>query len=85
MGAVSSILILNFIAMWNDFLFTVVMMRTNSAKTLPVGLLTFKGRYLINWGPMMVGLDVEIIPNIIFFFVFHRNLMKGVVVGAMKG
>ena len=44
-----------------------------------------KDRYLINRGPMMAGLVVAIIPTIIFYFIFHRNLMKGAAVGAIKG
>ena len=43
-----------------------------------------KGRYLLEWGPMMAGLVVAIIPTIIFYFIFHRNLMKRMTVGLIK-
>jgi len=85
LGAISSVCILNFIGIWNEFLFALVMMRDNAAKTLPVGLMGFKGRYVVQWGPMMAALVIAIIPTIIFYFIFHRNLMKGISVGAIKG
>jgi raffinose/stachyose/melibiose transport system permease protein len=85
LGAISSVTILNFIGIWNEFLFALVMMRDNAAKTLPVGLMGFKGRYVVQWGPMMAALVIAIIPTIVFYFIFHRNLMKGVSVGAIKG
>lgn len=85
LGAVSAVTILNFTYIWNEFLFALVMMRHNASKTLPVGLMNFKGQYLIEWGPMMAGLVVAIIPTTIFYFIFHRNLIKGISVGAVKG
>ena len=84
-GAISSVTILSFIAIWNEFLFALVMMRDNAAKTLPVGLMGFKGRYVVQWGPMMAALVIALIPTIIVYFIFHKNLMKGISVGAIKG
>lgn len=85
MGAVSTVAILNFVYIWNEFLFALVMLRRNDVKTIPVGLMNFKGEYLIQWGPMFAGLTIAIIPTIIFYFIFHKNLLKGISIGAIKG
>jgi raffinose/stachyose/melibiose transport system permease protein len=84
-GAISSVTILSFIAIWNEFLFALVMMRDNAVKTLPVGLMGFKGRYVVEWGPMMATLVIALIPSIIVYFIFHKNLMRGISIGAIKG
>jgi raffinose/stachyose/melibiose transport system permease protein len=84
MGAVSSVLIINFINIWNEFLISLVIMRDNSAKTLPVGLLGFKGIHTVDWGPMLAGIIISLIPIFIWYLIFHRNIIKGMVTGAVK-
>ena len=85
LGSVSSVLVVNFLGIWNEFMFSLVMMRANDSKTLPVGLMGFKGRYQVDWGPMMAALVIAIIPSLIFYAVFNRNLLKGISAGAIKG
>lgn len=85
LGAISSVLVVCFLAIWNEFLFSLVMMRNNAVKTLPVGLMGFKGRYIVAWGPMMAALVIAIIPSIIFYIIFSKNLLKGISAGAIKG
>ncbi|UCB46399.1 MAG: carbohydrate ABC transporter permease [Spirochaetota bacterium] len=85
LGPVASVLVISFLAIWNEFLFALVMMRDNAAKTLPVGLMGFKGRYVVEWGPMMSALVLAIIPSIIFYFIFSKSLLKGISAGAIKG
>lgn len=84
-GAVSSVLIINFINIWNEFLFALVVMTNNNAKTLPVGLMGFQGTYAIEWGPLFATLVITIIPTIIIYFIFHRNIIQGITTGAIKG
>lgn len=85
LGAISSVLIINFISIWNEFLFSLVIMKNNSAKTINVGLMAFRGQYQTEWGPLLAALVVVVIPTIIFYFIFHRNILKGIASGAIKG
>lgn len=85
MGAISSVLVISFLSIWNEFLFSLVMMRDNAAKTLPVGLMGFKGRYVVEWGPIMAALVIAIVPTILIYVIFNRNLLKGISAGAIKG
>lgn len=85
LGAIFSVLVVCFLAIWNEFLFSLVMMRNNEVKTLPVGLMGFKGRYIVEWGPMMAALVIAIIPTIVFYIIFNRSLLKGISAGAIKG
>lgn len=83
-GAISTVIILNFINIWNEFLISLVIMRNNEAKTLPVGLLGFKGVYDIDWGPMLAGLILALLPVLLWYLIFHKNIIKGIVAGSIK-
>ena len=85
LGAISSVLIINFITVWNEFLFSLVINKNNDAKTMNVGLMLFKGQYQTDWGPLFGALVVAVVPTIIFYFIFHKNILKGVAAGAIKG
>ena len=60
-------------------------MKPNESKTLPIGLTNFIGRYSTDWGPLLAGLVVATIPTVLFYFVFHRNLIRGATIGSIKG
>lgn len=85
LGPIFSVCVVSFLGIWNEFLFSLVMMRNNAVKTLPVGLMGFKGRYVVEWGPMMAALVIAIIPTIIFYIIFNKSLLKGISAGAIKG
>jgi len=84
-GIISTILIVNFIQFWNEFLFALVIMRDNAAKTLTVGLMSFKGERATDWGPMLAVITLAILPTLLFYLIFSRNLIKGLTAGAIKG
>ena len=85
MGAVSTVLILNFISIWNEFLLAYLVLKDSASKTLTVGLLEFVGEYSTDWGGLFAGMTIAILPTIIFYLIFHRNIIKGVTAGAVKG
>ncbi len=85
LGAISTVLILNFIATWNEFLLAYIVLKDSAAKTLTVGLLEFVGEYSTNWGGLFAGMTFAITPSILFYLIFHRNIMKGATAGAVKG
>lgn len=84
-GAISTVLIIGFLSIWNEFLFSLVINKNNIAKTIPVGLMNFKGQYYTDWGPLLAAMVVAILPPVIFYFIFHRNIIKGMTAGAIKG
>ena len=59
-------------------------MKNNAAKTINVGLLNCKGQYNTDWGPMFAAIAISILPSLIFYFIFHRNIVKGILTGALK-
>ena len=85
LGAVSTVFIINFISIWNDFVLALVIMTRNDSRTLPIGIANFQGNWLTDWGPIYASLVVAIIPTILVYLIFHRNIIKGVAAGAIKG
>ncbi len=85
MGAVSTILVINFVNIWNEFLFALVVIRDEAHKTIPLGLMYFRGQFKVDWGPMLAVISLSILPSVLLYFIFSRNLMKGMVAGAIKG
>ncbi len=84
-GAISTVLIIGFLSIWNEFMFSLVINKNNIAKTIPVGLMNFKGQYYTDWGPLLATMVVAILPPVIFYFIFHRNIIKGMTAGSIKG
>jgi len=78
--------IINFPFFWNELMFSIVAVTSNDMKTLPVGILAFRGRPEAEprWDMMFAGMAISTIPLIIFYMLFQRQIIKGISVGAVK-
>lgn len=77
--------ILTFLHTWNEFPLALVLIRSNSLKTMPIGLTNFVGTYTVNYPLMMAALVISTLPVIIMYFLFYNQIMQGMVAGAVKG
>jgi raffinose/stachyose/melibiose transport system permease protein len=82
---ISTVLILSFLNVWNEFPFALVLLTDDKLKTLPVSLTVFKGQYQISYPNIMAGLMLNSIPIIIFYLFFSKKVTEGMVAGAVKG
>ena len=80
----STTAILVFLEAWNNFFFPLVVARRNAA-TVPLALTTFLGDYNIDWGAIMAGASLLILPLLVFALVIRRYLVAGLTQGAVKG
>lgn len=85
MGPIVTVAIINFVALWNEFLFALVLIRDNSKMTLPVGLMLFIGERTARWAPLFAALTISTVPVLLFFFLFQRQILTGMTVGSVKG
>lgn len=83
--AISTILIVNFVALWNEFLYAVVFIQDESKRTLPLGVMKFVGDAYEDLGRIAVGLIISIIPVLILYIAFSDEFIKGMSAGAVKG
>jgi raffinose/stachyose/melibiose transport system permease protein len=82
---ISTIAILSFLHVWNEFPFGLVLINDDALKTLPVSLTVFKGQYEISYPNIMAGLMLSSIPVILFYLMFSKKVTDGMVAGAVKG
>lgn len=83
--ALASVIILNFINNWNEFAFALVLINDADLKTIPLGLASFAGQFTTNYGTMMAGLTMALIPTVIIYLFMEKHLVKGMTAGAVKG
>lgn len=81
----STMTILNFLGIWNDFALARVMMTDNNLRTIALAASYFKGQYSTDYGLMCAGVSVLLIPQLAVFAFFQRYIMEGVAAGAVKG
>ena len=82
---ISTIAILAFLHVWNEFPFGLVLVTDETLKTLPVSLTVFQGQYQISYPNIMAGLILSSIPVIAFYLAFSQKVTDGMVAGAVKG
>lgn len=80
-----TILILNGIWIWNDYLLPSLMLGLNGKiKTLPVAVSAFVGSYVKQWDLILSAAFLAMIPIIILFLFAQKQIIKGIVDGAIK-
>lgn len=82
--AVATTIILNFILLWNEFLFAVVLITDEANRTLPLGIQRFIGDTQEDIGMIATGLMIAIIPVIAVYAFFSERLIQGMTAGAVK-
>ncbi|MBI3962888.1 MAG: carbohydrate ABC transporter permease [Deinococcus sp.] len=84
--ALGSLAIFTFVASWNDFFWQVVVTRTDTMRTLPVGLTRVaEQEFGVNLGIVMAGAVLTSLPLFAMFFAFQNYFIKGITMGAVKG
>ena len=80
----STITILSFNGSWNEFPFALVLLNSKELKTIPVALTMFSGAYTTNYTQMMAALTVSVLPVVVIYLLFSKQIMKGMTAGAVK-
>ncbi|MNC52301.1 L-arabinose transport system permease protein AraQ [compost metagenome] len=81
----ATVVILNFIYNWNEYLFALVLITSNSLKTLPLGLANFVGVETASYTLQMSALTIALVPILIFYLLLQKQLVTGMTAGAVKG
>lgn len=84
-SSVVTVAVIVFIGVWNDLLLPQIFLTDASMMTLPVGLTAFQGQYGTNYVGQIAAVVITIIPSIIVYIILHKNIMQGMVAGAVKG
>ena len=74
-----------FLLAWDEFFYALIFTSTLDAKTAPVAIAEFIGRYAVNITGMMAGGVLVALPPMILAFIFQRYIVSGMTAGAVKG
>lgn len=82
---IATVVIFNVLYMWNEYPFASVMLRDAADYTLSMGASFFKGKYSVDYGGIIASGILIIIPELIFYGIFQKNIVDGMTAGAVKG
>ena len=81
---ISTMVILNALAFWNDFLLPSLVLTDKKLLTLPLSTYSFYGTYSADYGTIMAGLLLCVAPILVLYVVLQKQIINGVVTGAVK-
>lgn len=80
----ATLVILNALAFWNDYLLPSLILTTRDLLTLPLSTYTFYGTYSADYGVVMAALILTVLPILVLYFILQKSIISGVVAGAVK-
>lgn len=86
-SGIVTVLIFNFIFAWNDYAFSLVLVTSESKKTIQLGLIYLSEvqRYSTDWGALFAGLVLVTVPLILVYSFFQNKITSGLAAGGLKG
>lgn len=83
--SIATVTIFAFVIVWNDLLYPLLLLKSESVQTLPIALLGFQGQYLTNYPLIFSGVILASIPMVIAYIFLQRYFIAGMTAGSMKG
>ncbi len=80
-----AVFVFAFIGSWNDLVATLTFTNTPQYWTVPVGLKSLIGKYNVQWGALMAGGVLALIPSALMFMFVQKYIVSGLTTGAVKG
>ena len=81
----TTLAILTISGTWNEFMLINMLTSSTKNKSLPVGIQSFAGALSTDYGKLFASLVIGLLPMLIFYLVFRKEITKGVAAGAVKG
>lgn len=82
--AMATVAVFTMIPVWNDLWFPLLLAPTGGKQTITLGIQQFLGQYITDWNAVLSALSTAIIPVLILYVVFSRQLIRGLTSGAVK-
>ena len=81
----ASLVVLNGLSIWNDFLLPYLVLPSDKAKTITVAVYSFVGQYTARWDIVFAGTLISLVPALIIYVSLQKYFVKGIMSGAAKG
>ncbi len=82
--ALATVIVFQFVPLWNDFFFPLVLLRSTDKWTLPVGMTRFFGEFQTDWSTLFAGLIITTLPLIVIFLLATKQIIAGLTAGIGK-
>jgi raffinose/stachyose/melibiose transport system permease protein len=79
-----TVIILNLIWIWNDYLLPSLILSMKELRTIPLSMFFFFGQYTKQWHLAMAALTLAIVPVIVFFILAQKQIIRGITEGSIK-
>jgi raffinose/stachyose/melibiose transport system permease protein len=84
-NGVVTVLILAFVAIWNDYLTALILLPDQQNRTLSVALAFAKDEYRVDYGMMSAAIVIAVVPMLILYVLLKERIATGMAAGAVKG
>lgn len=82
--AIATVAVFTMIPAWNDLWFPLILAPSDRTKTVTLGVQQFIGQYVTDWNAVLASLSLAVIPILILYVIFSRQLIRGLTSGAIK-
>lgn len=82
--SLATVAVFTMIPIWNDLWFPLILAPAESTKTVTLGAQLFLGQYVTNWNAVLAALSLAILPVMVLYLIFSRQLIRGITSGAVK-
>ena len=83
--ALATVAVFTMVPIWNDLWFPLILAPSEGARTITLGVQQFVGQYVTDWNAVLASLTLAIIPVLVLYAFFSRQLISGLTSGAVKG
>jgi raffinose/stachyose/melibiose transport system permease protein len=82
--AMATVAVFSMIPIWNDLWFPLILAPAEEVKTVTLGAQVFIGQFVTNWNAVLSALSLAIVPVLVLYAIFSRQLIRGITAGAVK-
>ncbi len=82
--AMATVAVFTMIPIWNDLWFPLILAPAEGTKTVTLGAQVFIGQFVTNWNAVLAALTLAILPVLVLYLIFSRQLIRGITAGAVK-
>lgn len=82
--AMATVAVFTMIPVWNDLWFPLLLAPAGGKQTITLGVQQFLGQYITDWNAVLAALSTAIVPVLLLYVIFSRQLIRGLTSGAVK-
>jgi raffinose/stachyose/melibiose transport system permease protein len=82
--ALATVAVFTIVPIWNDLWFPLILTSSERTHTITLGVQQFLGQYVTDWNSVLAALSLAILPVVVIYVIFSRQLISGLTAGAVK-